>query len=91
MIGLIFGETNFPKEILKKIKKRKLKYLIIDCLKLKKHPTHFNLKEALFVHQCLKPEKTILTNLHYDLDYNSLLKKLPPNVVPAHDGLSLNL
>tara|TARA_B100000029_G_scaffold31204_1_gene29776 strand:+ start:121 stop:912 length:792 start_codon:yes stop_codon:yes gene_type:complete len=30
MIGLIFGETNFPREILKKIKKRKIKYLIID-------------------------------------------------------------
>ncbi len=30
MIGLIFGDTSFPKEILKKIKKRKLKYLIID-------------------------------------------------------------
>jgi len=36
MIGLIFGETNFPKEILKKIKKRKLKYLIIDLSKSKK-------------------------------------------------------
>ena len=34
MIGLIFGETNFPKEILKKIKNKK-KYLIID-LTLKK-------------------------------------------------------
>ena len=68
-----------------------LKYLIIDCLKFKKHPSHFNLEESLFVHHCLKPKKTILTNLHYDLDYNSLLKKLPPNVVPAHDGLSLNL
>ena len=33
MIGLIFGETNFPKEILKKIKKRKVKYLIIDLTK----------------------------------------------------------
>tara|TARA_B100000029_G_scaffold313921_1_gene306387 strand:- start:587 stop:1381 length:795 start_codon:yes stop_codon:yes gene_type:complete len=33
MIGLIFGETNFPKEILKKIKKRKRKYLIIDLTK----------------------------------------------------------
>ena len=33
MIGLIFGETNFPKEILKKIKKRNLKYLIIDLTK----------------------------------------------------------
>jgi len=28
MIGLIFGETNFPIEILKRVKKRKLKYLI---------------------------------------------------------------
>ena len=33
MIGLIFGETNFPKEILKKIKKRRVKYLIIDLTK----------------------------------------------------------
>ena len=30
MIGLIFGETNFPKYILKKIKKKKIQYLIID-------------------------------------------------------------
>ena len=30
MIGLIFGETHFPREILKKVKKRKIKYLIID-------------------------------------------------------------
>ena len=36
MIGLIFGETNFPIEILNKIKKRKLKYLIIDLSKSKK-------------------------------------------------------
>ena len=36
MIGLIFGETNFPKQILKKIKKRKIKYLIIDLSKSKK-------------------------------------------------------
>ena len=36
MIGLIFGETDFPIEILKKIKKKKLKYLIIDLSKSKK-------------------------------------------------------
>ena len=34
MIGLIFGETDFPKYILKKIK-RKYKYLIIDLTKKK--------------------------------------------------------
>ncbi len=36
MIGLIFGETRLPIEILKKIKKKKLKYLIIDLTKSKK-------------------------------------------------------
>ena len=36
MIGLIFGETHFPIQILKKIKKRNLKYLIIDLTKRKK-------------------------------------------------------
>ena len=74
-----FGETtNIP-------------HLILDCLKFDKHPTHFNIQEALYVSNMLKPKKTILTNLHYDLDYNSLLKRLPPNVVPAYDGLTINL
>ena len=36
MIGLIFGDTHFPIEILKKVKKRKLNYLIIDLSKSKK-------------------------------------------------------
>jgi len=36
MIGLIFGDTNFPIEILKKVKKKKLNYLIIDISKTKK-------------------------------------------------------
>ena len=35
MIGLIFGETLFPKEILKKVKKKRKKYLIIDLTKNK--------------------------------------------------------
>ena len=33
MIGLIFGDTDFPKEILKNIKKKKNRYIIIDLSK----------------------------------------------------------
>ncbi len=33
MIGLIFGDTDFPKKILKKIKQKKFRYLIIDLSK----------------------------------------------------------
>ena len=36
MIGLIFGDTSFPIQILKKVNKKKIKYLIIDLSKSKK-------------------------------------------------------
>ncbi len=36
MIGLIFGDTDFPKEILKTVKKKYIDYLIIDLSKSKK-------------------------------------------------------
>jgi len=70
---------------------KNLKYLIIDCLKIGSHPSHLNLEESLFVHEKLKPKKTILTNLNHDLDYNYLKKLLPSDVIPAYDGLKINL
>ncbi len=51
MIGLIFGETHFPFEILKKIKKKNLKYLIIDLTKgrkLKKNKHSHNVSLGQF-------------------------------------------
>ncbi len=65
-----------------------LKYLVIDCLRFSPHPSHFNLEESLKLVERIKPKKTILTNMHSDLDYNYLLKILPKNVKPAYDGLS---
>ena len=70
---------------------KNLKYFVIDCLRLKSHPSHFNLNEVLDLVKILNPQKTILTNLHSDLDYNYLLKILPKNVIPAFDGLSINI
>ena len=75
-------------------KKRKflynLDYLIIDCLRKKFHPGHFNLNAALTLAKKFQAKKTILTNLHVEFDYKSLKKKLPPNIVPAYDGMSFN-
>jgi phosphoribosyl 1,2-cyclic phosphate phosphodiesterase len=67
-----------------------LKYLIIDCLKMTKHPSHFNYDEAIKISKILKPKKTILTNMHTDLDYYKLKKILPKNVIAAYDGLNFN-
>ena len=67
-----------------------LNYLIIDCLRKSKHPSHFNYEEAIKLINDLKPKKAILTNLHVDLDYNKLKKELPKNIIPAYDGLTFN-
>ena len=64
--------------------------LVIDCLRRDKHPSHFNFDEALNLSRLVRPKKTILTNLHTDLDYFSLKKKLPKNIFPAYDGLSFS-
>ena len=50
MIGLIFGETNFPVQILKKIKKKKLRYLIIDLTRgrFKKDKHSYNVSIGQF-------------------------------------------
>ena len=69
----------------------KLEFLIIDCLRYRFHPSHFNLKGALEIIKKFSPKKAILTNLHSDLDYKILKRKLPKNVLPAYDGLTLNL
>ena len=48
MIGLIFGDTDFPNEILKKLRKKN-KYLIIDLSKSKKFKKDKNLIQFLLV------------------------------------------
>ena len=80
--------NKIPKKSLKYL--YNLNYLILDCLKFRKHPSHFNYEEALELIKKVKPKKTILTNLHTDLDYETLKNKLPKNVVPAFDGISFN-
>ena len=79
-------------KISKKIEKKlmKLDFLIIDCLRKNKHPSHFNYEEAINFSKLVKPKRTILTNLHIDLDYLKLKKRLPKNITPAYDGLSFN-
>ena len=67
-----------------------LDYFIIDCLWYKNHPSHFNLDQVLDIVKIIKPKKTILTNMHNDLDYNHLLKILPNNIIPGYDGLTIN-
>ena len=79
----------FYKKDYKKLSK--LDYLIIDCLWYRKHSAHFNLDQVLDLVKELSPKKTILTNMHSDLDYDQLKKELPKNIVPGYDGMTVKL
>ncbi len=64
---------------------------IVDAMRYKPHPTHVNLETALKWIERLKPRRAILTNMHVDLDYQTLIKELPEGVEPAYDGMEINV
>jgi phosphoribosyl 1,2-cyclic phosphate phosphodiesterase len=89
-VGYISDCSSISKKSLDKLKN--LKLLIIDCLKFRSHATHLNFKKCLSYIKILKPKKTILTNLHSDIDYSLLKKKLQKfslNIIPGYDGLKI--
>ena len=43
------------------------------------HPGHFNYEQALSLAKQFNAKKTILTNLHVELDYNEIKKDLASN------------
>jgi phosphoribosyl 1,2-cyclic phosphate phosphodiesterase len=60
---------------------------IIDALRYRPHPSHFSLDDALAWIETMRPRRAILTNLHTDLDYETLRARLPAHVTPAYDGM----
>lgn len=68
-----------------------LKVWIVDALRRKPHPTHFHLEKTLEWVDRLRPERTILTNLHNELDYDALRSQLPPGVEPAFDQMRIDV
>jgi phosphoribosyl 1,2-cyclic phosphate phosphodiesterase len=64
---------------------------IIDALRYTPHPTHTNVDQALLWIEAMKPRRAVLTNMHTDLDYEELRGKLPEGVVPAYDGMRIEV
>lgn len=70
---------------------RGLDVWILDALRDTPHPTHFTVQEALDHIALLHPRRSILTNLHTDLDHDELSARLPEAVVPAYDMMRFEM
>lgn len=65
--------------------------LVLDALRYTPHPTHMNVEEAVAFAKQIQPKRTILTNMHIDIDYESLNRELPDNIEAAYDGLKIQV
>lgn len=68
-----------------------VKVWIVDALRDMPHPTHAHVEKTLGWIEAVRPERAILTNLHVDLDYEALSRRLPAGVEPAYDGMRFEM
>ena len=68
-----------------------LDVLVIDALRLRPHPTHFSVDEAIAVVTQVRPSRAYFTHMSHDLPHEATCMNLPGQIELAYDGLSLDL
>lgn len=64
---------------------------IVDALRRKPHPSHLCLDESVALIGEIGVDEALLTNMHIDLDYDTLCTELPEHIRPAYDGLKVSM
>lgn len=64
---------------------------IVDSLRYAPHASHAHLEQSLEWSRMIGARRCILTNLHVDMDYQTLKAELPAHVEPAYDGMTIEL
>ncbi|HMF16500.1 MAG TPA: MBL fold metallo-hydrolase [Gemmataceae bacterium] len=65
-----------------------VRVLVLDALRIKPHPGHMCLEEALDAISRLGPEQAYLTHMSHDLEHEATNRLLPKGVELAYDGLT---
>lgn len=64
---------------------------VLDALRPTPHPSHLSLPESLALIERMAPKLAVLTNLHIDMDYDTIERTTPANVTPAFDGMRIDV
>ncbi len=68
-----------------------IKVWIVDCLRFEPHPTHAHFDLVMDWVARLGPERTVLTHMNHQVDYDVIAARCPPGVEPAYDGMVLEV
>ena len=64
---------------------------VLDALRRDPHPTHSHLAQSLEWIERVGAKSAVLTNMHIDLDYETVQAETPDHITPAYDGMVLTL
>lgn len=70
---------------------QKLDLIILDTLRRRPHPTHFNISESVAVLQKLRAAQSYLTHICHEIDHRQTNAELPAGIRLAHDELTVNV
>jgi phosphoribosyl 1,2-cyclic phosphate phosphodiesterase len=70
---------------------RGLKVLVLDALRHRPHPTHFNLEQAVVAAGQIAAEQTYFTHIAHELGHTATNAVLPARVSMAYDGLVIGV
>jgi phosphoribosyl 1,2-cyclic phosphate phosphodiesterase len=70
---------------------RDLDVLVLNALWWRSHPTHLSITEAVETARALGARRTYLTHLTHETGHAELEAQLPPGVLPAYDGLTVEV
>ena len=68
-----------------------LEVVVLDALRVRPHPTHFSLDEAVEAARRIAARRTYFTHMCHDLAHAETNQRLPPGMELAYDGLIVRL
>lgn len=89
-LGYVTDAKALPPDVVEAL--RGVRVLVLNSLWFgRPHPTHFNVEEALDAAEAVGAERTYLTHLTHRVRHADLAERLPPGVLPAYDGLRIEV
>ena len=64
---------------------------VVDCLRERESQAHSHLGRTLAWIKKVKPTRAYFTHMTSDIDYVTMLAKLPKGIEPAYDGLVIEI
>ncbi|MCR5414595.1 MAG: MBL fold metallo-hydrolase [Kiritimatiellae bacterium] len=88
-LGYISDCHVIPDDAVEKL--RGVDAMVLNCLRVREHPTHLSMARALEYIERIAPKKAYLIHMCHDFTHRQWLEMLPAGVEPAYDGLELTL